>query len=583
MTAVKKIVSTQGDNPRPETGRVSRRQASEVMQLERLGSLHACRLSFIRTLMRKIMAERWAIQCHRFDLDEYGYGTCIYRIATPTQLYSLVIFSQYLDPSLRSDRVIANAWDCAFALCMGDVDSDYLDVLRNNVPKQEAGRCDPRVLVLSRANRSLRNFDMVVNALAAGKQPDPDRLARVGYLYRTTAVYGNGKFGIADYPRIRDSEDFGLPFSAQMFAVFLLRDFSIRQVEHIARCQAPDTACPLGPSLRRYLGIGNSTGLGMAPFLINHPALINQWLLMREAAIARCLSQTATPEQAEQLSIRMAKARQHSLETTTDDVRQTQLNHALEQTLAAAEDWLKKSLKNKAVDYENLWQALSEQVRQTASLEAQELLYSLLMELYPDEVDDLENTMAAMDEFDLVPEMSTGELLARLRRDYDWALEYDFTDPEQTHLFWYRSAEKEEPRLGERYVEPGADREMPLDIARQASGLHTALLNWERQQGKSTPVVEFLLANPQYKGITRRTQGISELAYGEIRANLLAKGTLPIHLLRCKLAFFGATKFDPRSDRWVRITLFQGAPCVEDIGSTFTDDWWMPLKPSLEE
>lgn len=581
MTAVKRIVSTQADNPRPETGRVSRRPASEVMQLERLGSLHACRLSFIRTLMRKVMAERWAIQCRVFDLDEKGYGTCIYRIATPTQLYSLVIFSQYLDPSLRSDRVIANAWDCAFALCMGDVDDDYLDLLRENVPRQEAGRCDPRVLVLSRANRSLRNFDMVVNALAAGQQPDPDKLAKVGYLYRTTAVYGNGKFGIADYPRIRDSEDFGLPFSAQMFAVFLLRDFSIRQVEHIARCQAPDTATTLCSPLRRYLGIGNSTGLGMAPFLINHPALINQWLLMREAAIARCLSQTATAEQVEQLCALLAQARQHTAETTTDDERQTQLNHQLEQELKLAEEWLKETGIPDQIMSDQLWQSLCEKAQREWSLEAQELIHSLLMEVYPEQTDELEQTMAATDEFDLVPEMSTDELIERLRRDYDWALAYDFTQPDETHLFWYRSAEKEEPRLGERHVDPGEDREMPLDIARQASGLYSALLNWEAEQAKNTPVVEFLLANPQYKGITRRTQGISELAYGEIRANLLAKGTLPIHLLRCKLAFFGATKFDPRSDRWVRITLFQGAPCIEDIGSAFADDWWMPLKPAL--
>jgi hypothetical protein len=40
---------------------------------------------------------------------------------------------------------------------------------------------------------------------------------------------------------------------------------------------------------------------------------------------------------------------------------------------------------------------------------------------------------------------------------------------------------------------------------------------------------------------------------------------LPIDLLRCKLAFFGATRFDPRSDRWVRISLFQGAPYPDDL------------------
>jgi hypothetical protein len=39
----------------------------------------------------------------------------------------------------------------------------------------------------------------------------------------------------------------------------------------------------------------------------------------------------------------------------------------------------------------------------------------------------------------------------------------------------------------------------------------------------------------------------------------------PIDLLRCKLSFFGATRFDPRSDRWVRITMFKGAPYPDEL------------------
>lgn len=578
-TSVRRTVSTQADNPRPDTGRVPLRPASEVMDLERLGSLHQCRISFIRTIMRKVMAERWGIQRQRFDLDDNGYGTCIYRIASPTRIYNLVIFAQHLDAKDRSDRVIAQAWDLAFALCLGDVDDAYLDVLRENVPRQEAGRCDPRVLVLSRANRSLRNFDSMVEALANGQQPDPDALAKVGYLYRTTAVYGNGKFGIADYPRLRNSDDFGLPFSAQMFSVYLLRDFSIRQVEHIARRRAPDTAVGLHPKLQRYLGVGNSTGLGMAPFLINHPQLINQWLLMRESALSRCLGEIPNDQTRQQMIDLIDHSIAHTAQTYTDDPRQSMANQRLRKELANARDWLASTDTSEVM----LWQALLNWSREHASLETNELLNSLLMELYPERVDELEQTMGAAESQDLTPEMGTDDLLARLRRDYGWAIAYDFNDPEQTHLFWYRSAEKEEPRLGERGVDPGEENEMGLDIARQADSLYQALRDWEAQQGQATPLVEFLLAQPRFKAIARRVQTLSEHAYGDIRANVLARGTLPIHLLRCKLAFFGATKFDPRSDRWVRITMFQGAPCIEDIGTHFADDWWMPLKPTAEE
>ncbi|MEX0373267.1 hypothetical protein V6X02_05445 [Spiribacter sp. 1M153] len=577
VSRIRRTVSVQADSPRPDTGRVPLRPASEVMDLERLGSLHPCRLSFIRTLMRKVMAERWAIQRERFDLDDNGYGTCIYRVASPTRIYNLVIFSQHLDPDARSDRVIANAWDVAFALCLGDVDDSYIERLRENVPRQEAGRCDPRVMVLSRANRSLRNFDSTVEALSRGHQPDADQLARVGYLYRTTAVYGNGKFGIADYPRIRELEDFGLPFSAQMFAVYLLRDFSIRQVEHIARCRSPETAVGLHPDLQRYLGIGNSTGLGMAPFLINHPQLINQWLLMRESALARCLGEVPNRETRERMIGLIDHTIAHNAETFTDDPRQSACNAQLGAELQEARDWLAQT----AIPEVMLWQALLDWSRAYCSLETQELLNSLMLEIYPERVDELEQSMGASESQDLVPEMGTDDLLARLRRDYDWALNYDFDDAEQTHLFWYRSAEKEEPRLGERGVDAGDEWEMGLDVARQTRELYDALLDWRATQERSTPLVEFLLAHPRFKGIARRVQTLSEHAFGDIRANLLAQGTLPIHLLRCKLAFFGATKFDPRSDRWVRITLFQGAPRIEDIGQHFADDWWMPLKPEL--
>ncbi len=38
-------------------------------------------------------------------------------------------------------------------------------------------------------------------------------------------------------------------------------------------------------NVSRNLGIGNSTGLGMAPFIVNHPALLNNWILARETAL----------------------------------------------------------------------------------------------------------------------------------------------------------------------------------------------------------------------------------------------------------------------------------------------------------
>ena len=67
---------------------------------------------------------------------------------------------------------------------------------------------------------------------------------------------------------------------------------------------------------------------------------------------------------------------------------------------------------------------------------------------------------------------------------------------------------------------------------------------------------------------------------GDIQMNVLHKSSLPMHLLRCKLAVFGATKFDPRSERWVRVTFFQGSPLLDEIHD---GEWLFPLLPSKGE
>ncbi|MEC7377434.1 MAG: hypothetical protein VX421_07455, partial [Pseudomonadota bacterium] len=179
------------------------RPADQVMNLVRLGSLHASRLSFCRSLVRQMAREDWTVTTVRFDLDADGHGVVIYRLATPNHTYHGVVFSQHLEPERRSDRVIAEAWDVTFALVEGEVEDSLLEQMAANVPLQEAGRQHPRLLVLSRANKSLRNFGHFVDALAQGRQPDPAWLTRAGYLYRTTAVFGNGRFGISDYARLK--------------------------------------------------------------------------------------------------------------------------------------------------------------------------------------------------------------------------------------------------------------------------------------------------------------------------------------------------------------------------------------------
>jgi len=557
------------------------RPAQQVMQLPRLGSLHASRMSFTRSLVRKMANEAWRVERTRFDLDAQGHGVAIYTLTTPAHRYQAVVFSHDLAPDRRSDRVIAEAWDVTFALVEGEADDALLSDMAANVPLQEAGRQQPKLLVLSRANKSLRTFDAFLNALASGQQPDPSGLTQVGYLYRTTAVYGNGKFGIADYARLLGNPDFNRPFAAQMFAVYLLRHFSIDQINHLARHRSPDTAVPLAPALQRYLGIGNSTGLGMAPFLINHPQLVQQWVWGRERALSLVQAQPSTRALCDRLHSLIERALRHFAQTHTEDEEQRRRNRQTVEDLGRILHWLQTTPHSS-----DRWVSLTRWAEQHCELETQELINTLLIELYPEIIDGIEDDLGCPEDMELQPDMSIRELIHVIETRFRWALSYDPDDPDHNYWFWYRSAEKEEPRLGVRQEEPGADREMPLAIGPRIHRAYRALVEFE-QHNPGALVVECLLARPEHKNTVRRLQTMAQTPYGEIQVNLWHKSMKPMHLLRTKLSFFGASRFDPKSDRWVRVTLFQGAPLFEEFTHPSRDiaeldDWSFPIEPDID-
>ena len=217
----------------------------------------------------------------------HGYGTAVYSFKKKNRVYSLICFANELDESERSDRVIATKWDAAFTLHDGVPTKQDIERLRNEVPKQEFGRLSFKELTLSRANKSVRVFNHVVENLSEGKQPDRNLLNSVGYLYRTTAVYGSGKFGLADRFRIKDREEIYGPFRLEMMLVYLVRQFTFDQVNHVAKTKNPKKAVKLDENICKSLGIGNSTGLGMAPFIVNHPTLLNNWISAREIALKK--------------------------------------------------------------------------------------------------------------------------------------------------------------------------------------------------------------------------------------------------------------------------------------------------------
>ncbi|MFQ3286783.1 MAG: hypothetical protein ACI9MZ_000666 [Porticoccaceae bacterium] len=572
-----KIDNSDGLTPLPM------RPASQVMQLERLGSFHQSRLSFMRTLVRRMVVENWQVSSSVFDLDEQGYGTVVYQIEAKYGTFSYVLFSHYLDPENRNDRVIADQWDLTMALCEGTVDTEQLDFLRNNVPKQEAGRVDSRVLVLSRANRSARTFEYVVNELANGHQPNVDVIAEVGYLYRTTAAYGSGKLGMADWEKVRTKHrDFARPFAAEMFTCYMLRHFSMQQADYLAAQRAPNSAVFLHEDIKRYIGIGNSTGLGMAPFLINHPLLINQWIEMRETALATVVaaSESGVDEATlARLDVATQRVIQHLGEIVTADERQNNANLLLREELQLLHLWLEEQGAVLASN-QYVWASLTQYAEQHWHIETQEVINTLLIELYPELVDGFEEQMGVEESHQITPEMPVADLIEIIEDKYEWALAIDFSKHESTGAFWYRSQEKMEPRLGQTNIDMGMEKEMSLAVGRLVRECYDQIDSYNQARGQQN-VAHFIMQNPTYSGIVARIQTMAQSHYGDIRENLVHADVLPIHLLRCKLSFFGVSKFDPRSRLWVRNTMFQGAPLISDFGKPFVDDWQFPIKPVL--
>ena len=544
------------------------RSPDEVMRLERMGSSFPTRLSFMRQLIRRMTRERWRFERLRLDLDHNGIGRTLHAVHGPRRTYSLVGFSGVINPRERTDRVIANVWDTTFSLFDGIPGAADIERLAANTPRQEAGRFRASELVLARANRSGRIFDHVVERLAGGRQPCRDLMSDVGYLMRTTAVYGSGKFGCADRGRIAGREELRAPFQAELLAVYLIRWMSVDLVNHMARQRSGHRAAELSCDLARALGIGNATGLGMAPFLVKHPLLINNWVMARERALLRVREvDRATPEAIAEFRDLLDDARRHVAAWTVDDPVQSARISKLGQDLAYLDSWCDDGL-----DGERPWDALWRLASRKFSLEGQEMVVSLLLEPQGALIDGLCESMSSGGLSAVRPAMPLGDLIDLIDDGYGWALAINHAAPESRQRFWYYSQEKLEPRVGDRYAEPGADLEMAVAIGRDVAMLKARLLDHDRREC----VADFLITAPEWRSTVRRVQHLAQRPYAEIRDNLLAADRRPLDILRFKLAFFGANSFNPKSDLWTRVTLYQGAPLPGDIAGGMETQWLFP-------
>ena len=546
--------------------KVQLREPKSVMKLSKLGSFHQTKLSFLRSFLNEF--KDWKYKRDLFDLDEYGYGRAVYSFQKNKRIYSLVCFANKINDDERSDRVIATKWDAAFTLHDGIPTKLDLDRLSENVPKQEVGRVSYKELTLSRANKSLRIFEHVVESLSNGVQPDKNILSKVGYLYRTTAVYGSGKFGLADRFRIKNRKEINGPFRLEMMLVYLVRQFTFDQVNHIAKNKNPKKAVELDPDICRNLGIGNSTGLGMAPFIVNHPTLLNNWILAKETVLKKIREiKNVDPKELELFRNCLIKSQKNIENWKTESEFQIKKINELKIDLEKFSKYLNNQLD---INKEYLFNDIYIWAENNLTDEGVEYIVSLMMEPYDNIVKPMINEMSSdEDEYFEIPTSRTiQELRNILENNYSEILKIDFSDKESNKNFWFISKNKEEPRLADRYLQKGSELEQPLAIARDIKRLYQKISN----EKNSSSVGNFLIKNSELRHVVRRAFIVEKFPYAEIQDNIIGSKLIPIDMLRLKLSFFGANKFDPRSDKWLRICMFQGAPLPNELNS-FSEQW----------
>ncbi|MDC3007209.1 hypothetical protein OAY86_02485 [Candidatus Pelagibacter sp.] len=547
------------------------RDPNTIMKLSRLGSFHQSKLSFLRTFLSEF--KDWEYNKDLFALNKKGVGVAVYSFKKRERVYSLVCFANEIKDKERSDRVIATKWDAAFTLYDGIPSRLDIKRLKNEVPKQEVGRLSYKELTLSRANKSIRIFNHVVDSLSRGNQPNLDLIDEVGYLYRTTAVYGSGKFGLADRFRIKNREEINGPFRLEMMLVYLVRQFTFDQVNHVAKSINPKKAVELDPKICKNLGIGNSTGLGMAPFIVNHPTLLNNWILSREKALKKIRE--------------LKKVKIHESEMFKNCVRDSIKNITSWNTES---EYQKNKIKNLLKDLRKFLNFIEKKfnfnldypfnkiyiwLENKTCEECIEYVVSIMMEPFDHITKPLIHEMSSEEEkhFNIPAHRSVKELRNIIKKRYPNIIKINFQKKENYKKFWFISKNKEEPRLADnRFEEIGSELEQPLAIARDIKKLYEKL-NLSKDD---LTIDKFLIKNSELRHVIRRAFVIEKFPYSEIQDNTISEKTIPIDMLRLKLSFFGALKFDPKSDKWLRICMFQGAPLPHELKNL--DEQWVYKK-----
>lgn len=560
----------------PDVARMMR-APSRIMTPERLAAFQPSRVSASRALMSRAVKQRWSIRCKRFDIDASGRGVADYRIDIGGWRFSFPVFSFEPSASGRTGRIIGRAWDMMGALVEGDMSSADFERTGSELPKLYEGRATPGTLIWCRSNRSGRFFNAARNALIAGQQPDIATLATSCYLMRNTGLDGNGTFGTKAFLAYEADHPLRWSLAAQMLCAYMMRVFAQDLVHHLARLENP-AAPQLDPSLRRFLGVGNGSALGLMLFVNNHPRLIDRWISIRETALAKAKALDATPDRLKLLLSLMDKAivfrRQDRAEYEA-----LIASNVVARDLEIVRDRVRKILARveagEALSNYPLFD-LCESLEGAIAPEALETLHAMLIELVPEVADALVETLVLDEELLGRPEMPIRRLLEIVRDEYAWAFRLDLTSEASQRYIWYKSATAEEPRRGPR-AETHDAINLGLDLARLIVALEADLV----RQDPDLSTARFLIAHPWHRAIVTRVQALAGGLYHSPYADIMSEDFVPAHITRLlNVGLHGIDKTRDFLNRNLRGVMFHGAPLPEELAAGTADDhWFCPAEP----
>jgi hypothetical protein len=306
----------------------------------------------------------------------------------------------------------------------------------------------------------------------------------------------------------------------------------------------------------------------MAPFIVNHPTLLHNWIYCREKALREIRSIEKISVDDFNLFIDCFTKSKLSIDSwLTDSKYQINKINSLKSDLVKFTQYLEKDCSTKT---SSLWNKIYLWVEENLGEECIEYIVSMMMEPYDHIIDPLINGMSSEEEkyFNIPAHRKVSDLKEIIENNYKSIIKIDFKEKNSIANFWFISKNKEEPRVANRHEEPGSELEQPLAIARDIKQLYERVLKTKQ----TDTVAKFLFNNDDVRHVVRRAFIVEQFPYSEIQDNTIGASLVPIDMLRLKLSFFGAVKFDPRSDKWLRINMYQGAPLPHEMKRS-NDTW----------